>query len=272
MARPRPSRSSLGARAVVVAALFTAIALGGCASAPVRRQVSAEAEAALARLQERQAGFSDLRTLGDLRIRRDGKTQRLSGVLLLRSPASLRFEALTSFGVPVVLVAGDAQSVTLWEVLDNRAVILPASPDSTRRWLGLALGSEDLVAILSGRIRPIKNPSSVDLLPPDLLGPSLKLANADGEQRIWLDPETGQARQVEWTGGKNPARVTYDSTPPDAPSVRADAGDPRRQARGGRPLSQPGDEHGLRPDASRPNCPGTCANPGLPLTLPSPAW
>ena len=217
MARPRPSRSSLGARVVVVAALFTAIALGGCASAPVRRQVSAEAEAALARLQERQAGFSDLRTLGDLRIRRDGKTQRLSGVLLLRSPASLRFEALTSFGVPVVLVAGDARSVTLWEVLDNRAFILPASPDSTRRWLGLALGPEDLVAILSGRIRPIKNPSSVELLPPDLLGPSLKLANADGEQRIWLDPETGQARQVEWTGGKNPARVTYGDTPSDAP-------------------------------------------------------
>jgi outer membrane lipoprotein-sorting protein len=195
------------------------MALGGCASAPVRRQVSAEAEAALARLQERQAGFSDLRTLGDLRIRRDGKTQRLSGVLLLRSPASLRFEALTSFGLPVVLVAGDAQSVTFWQVLDNRAFILPASPDSTliRRWLGLALGSEDLVAILSGRIRPIKNPSSADLLPADLLGPSLKLANADGEQRIWLDPETGQARQVEWTGGKTPARITYDEAPPDAP-------------------------------------------------------
>jgi outer membrane lipoprotein-sorting protein len=217
VARPRPSRSSLGTLAAVAAGLIIATALGGCASAPPRRAVSAEAEGALARLEARQAAFTDLRTLGDLRIRRDGKTQRLSGVLLLRSPASLRFEALTSFGVPVVLVAGDAQSVTLWEVLDNRAFILPASPDSTRRWLGLPLGSEDLVAILSGRIRPIKNPASVDLLPADALGPSLKLANADGEQRIWLDLETGQARQVEWTGGKTPARVTYDPAPPDGP-------------------------------------------------------
>jgi outer membrane lipoprotein-sorting protein len=217
VARPRPSRSSRTSLAVAVLGLLAALALDGCASAPVRRQVSPEAEAALARLEERQGGLTDLRTLADIRIRRDDKTQRLSGVLLLRAPASLRFEALTSFGVPVVLVAGDGQSVTLWEVLDNRAFILPASPDSTRRWLGMALGSEDLVAILSGRVRPLKNPLSVDLLPPDLIGPSLKLTSAEGEQRIWLDPLTEQARQVEWTGGKNPARVTFEPTPLGTP-------------------------------------------------------
>ena len=175
MARPRPSRSSRPSLAVAVLGLLAALALDGCASAPVRRQVSPEAEAALARLAEQQGGLTDLRTRADIRIRRDNKTQRLSGVLLLRAPASLRFEALTSFGVPVVLVAGDGQSVTLWEVLDNRAFILPASPDSTRRWLGLALGSEDLVAILSGRVRPLKNPLSVELLPP---GPDRALPQA----------------------------------------------------------------------------------------------
>jgi outer membrane lipoprotein-sorting protein len=216
VARRRPSRSSLGARAAV-ALVLVALVLDGCASAPPRRTVSPEAEAALARLEEQLGAVRDLRTQADLRIRRDGKTQRLTGVLLLRAPASLRFEALTSFGVPVVLVAGDAQSVTLWEVLDNRAFILPASPDSTRRWLGLAFGSEDLVAILSGRVRPLKNPASVDLLPPDVLGPSLKLASGEGEQRIWLDPATGQVRQVEWTGGKNPARLTFDEAPVDGP-------------------------------------------------------
>lgn len=176
-----------------------------------------EAQAAVARLEDRARGFSDLRTVADITIRRDKKVQRLSGALLLRSPASLRFEALTPFGIPVVLVAGNPQSVTLWEVVDNRAFILPASADANRRWLGLALGSEDLVAILSGRVWPIKDASSTELLPPDMMGPSLRLAGADGEQRIWLDPVTGQARQVEWTGGKNPARVTFDQTPADAP-------------------------------------------------------
>ncbi len=179
--------------------------------------MSPEAQAAVARLEERARGFSDLRTVAEIRIRRDGKTQRLAGALLLRSPASIRFEALTPFGLPVVLIAGDQQSVTLWEVFDNRAFILPASPDANRRWLGLALGGEDLVALLSGRVLPLKDPSAVDLLPADLLGPSLRLIGANGEQRIWLDPISGQARQVQWSGGKSPARVTFDETPPVAP-------------------------------------------------------
>jgi outer membrane lipoprotein-sorting protein len=171
----------------------------------------------VARLEERTRDFADLRTVAELRIRRDTQVQRLTGVLLLRAPASMRFEALTPFGVPVVLVAGDRQSMTLWEVVDNRAFILPASPDANRRWLGLAVGSEELVALLAGRVRPLADPWTVDLLPADVLGPSVLLTGDAGAQRIWLDPVTGQARQVEWTGGRNPARVTFDETPPDTP-------------------------------------------------------
>jgi outer membrane lipoprotein-sorting protein len=179
--------------------------------------VAPEARAALDRLVARAREFQDLRTLAELRIRRDGKVQRLAGALLLRAPASLRFEALTPFGLPVVLVASDSHSVTLWEVFDNRAVLLPASADANRRWLGLALGSDDLVGLLSGRVLPLRDPATVELLSPDRLGPSLRLTGADGEQRIWLDPGTGQARQVEWTGGKSPARVTYEPAPAEAP-------------------------------------------------------
>ena len=91
------------------------------------------------------------------------RSQRLSGVLLLLGePASLRFEALSPFGTPVLIVAGDPQSVTLWEVLDDRAYIAPASPDANRRWLGVALGGEDLVALLAGRVRALADPASVE--------------------------------------------------------------------------------------------------------------
>jgi outer membrane lipoprotein-sorting protein len=198
-------------------ALASVVWVAGCASVPRQRVVEPEALAAVARLEERARSFSDLRTAAEIRIRRDNAVQRLAGVLLLRAPASMRFEALTPFGVPVVLVAGDRDSMTLWEVVDNRAFILPASPDANRRWLGLALGSEDLVSLLAGRVRPMSNAWTVDLVPPDLLGPSLVLIGETGSQRIWLDPVTGQARQVEWTGGKNPARVTFDETPVGAP-------------------------------------------------------
>ena len=150
-------------------------------------------------------------------VRRGGRAQRFSGVLLLLSePAGLRFEALTPFGMPVLVVAGDPKSVTLWEVLDNRAFIAPASPEANRRWLGLALAVEDLVALLSGRVRPLPDPTSMELLAPDAVGPSLRLTAAPGEQRIWFDPDSGQARQVEWTG-KNPGRVTFSPAPADGP-------------------------------------------------------
>jgi outer membrane lipoprotein-sorting protein len=212
--RPRPSRSSR------LRALLLAVVLGGCATAAppaAPPPVSEEARAALARIEQYRRSLRDLRSLTEITVRRGGRTQRLSGVLLLLAePASLRFEALSPFGTPVLIVAGDPTSLTLWEVLDNRAYIAPASPDANRRWLGLALAGPDLVALLGGRVRPMPEPATVELLAADGIGPSLRLTGSDTEQRIWFDPDSGQARQVEWTG-KNPARVTFTPSPPDGP-------------------------------------------------------
>jgi outer membrane lipoprotein-sorting protein len=47
------------------------------------------------------------------------------------------------------------------------------------------------------------------MLPPDAIGPSVAFETKDGRQRIWLDPTSGAARQVEWTGGSQPARVVF---------------------------------------------------------------
>jgi outer membrane lipoprotein-sorting protein len=215
--RPRPSRSS---RLRLAGGLLLAVGLSACATAPpapAPAPIAEEARAALARIEQHRRSLVDLRSLADITLRRSGRAQRLSGVmLLLGEPASLRFEALSPFGTPVLIVAGDPQTLTLWEVLDNRAYIAPASPDANRRWLGLALGGEDLVALLAGRARPLPDPTRVDLVASDEIGPSLRLTGRDVEQRIWFDPASGQAKQVEWTG-KNPARVTFTPTPADAP-------------------------------------------------------
>jgi outer membrane lipoprotein-sorting protein len=212
----RPSRSSVALRAVVV--VLAVVSMVGCASVRTTRPaIAPEATAALARLEEWNRGFSDLRALADIKIRQDAKVQRLSGPLLLRAPVSLRFEALAPFGIPVALVASDGQSVTVWQVVDNRAYLLPASADAARRWLGLAVGGEDVVMLLGGRVRPLAEPQTVEMLPPDVLGPSLRLVNGETTQRIWLDPVTGQPRQVEWTGTKTPTRVIFDQPDPAAP-------------------------------------------------------
>ena len=217
MRRPRPSRSS---RVRLVGGLLLAAGLSACATVsptPTPPSIADDARAALARIEEHRRSLVDLRSLADITVRRGGRSQRLSGVmLLLGEPASLRFEALSPFGTPVLIVAGDPRSLTLWEVLDNRAYLAPASPDANRRWLGLALGGEDLVALLSARARPLPDPTGVELAAPDETGPSVRLTGRDIEQRIWFDPATGQAKQVEWTG-KNPARVTFTPTSPEAP-------------------------------------------------------
>jgi outer membrane lipoprotein-sorting protein len=165
--------------------------------------------AAQAVLEARWRDFHDLRTQADLRIQRGKRVDRLSGVLLLRAPASLRFEALAPFGPPLLVVASDADAVTLWEVPSQNAIIARSSPDATRRWLGLALGPEELVSLLAGYALPARDPLSGQMLPPDDIGPSLLFETADGRQRIWLDPASGEARQIEWTGGSQPARAVF---------------------------------------------------------------
>jgi len=178
--------------------------------------ITPEALAARSLLEERHRQWRDLRTLAQIRIRRDGQAQQMSGALLLRTPASLRFEALSPFGTPVLIVAGDAAQTRVWEVLDERGYALPASPEANRRWLGLPLGQPELVALLSGRVLPMAEPRSTELLPADSIGPSLLLNGDAGTQRIWLDPSTGVVSQVQWEGGSKPIRAVIRNGEPSA--------------------------------------------------------
>ena len=135
--------------------------------------------------------------------------QRLSGVLLLKAPAAFRFEALSPFGPPLLVVAGSAESVTVWEVLRNRAYLLPSTPEANRRWLGLALPAEDLVAFLAGQVRPMPSPRTGTLMPPDETGASLRLSGSEGTQRIWLDRGGPPAQGRVDRGQESPARYVH---------------------------------------------------------------
>jgi outer membrane lipoprotein-sorting protein len=189
--------------------LLVALALGACATVPPRQPIPPAAQAAREALERRWQAFTDLRTRADVTIRRGERRDRLAGVLLVRAPASLRFEALSPFGLPVLVVTADRETVTIWDVLKNRAWLLPASPEANRRWLGVALGSRDLAALLTGHVLPLEDPLAAELLPPDAVGPSLRLTGAQGAQRIWLDPASGQTFRAEWTG-KAPARAAFE--------------------------------------------------------------
>ena len=209
MTVPRPSRSKFAGLLLGALALPVIAMSGGCASLPPRQPLPPDVLTARAEIEARWREFRDLRSLTEITIRRAGRADRLSGVLLLRAPASLRFEALAPFGPPLLVVASDPESVTLWEVAQERAFIGRATPDANRRWLGLALGSEELVALLAGYALPAPDPLSGAMLAADDMGPSIAFETADGRQRIWLDAASGEARQVEWTGGSQPARAVF---------------------------------------------------------------
>jgi outer membrane lipoprotein-sorting protein len=202
----RPRRSSR--RGSLALLLLLTLTLGACASAPPAPPLPPNVEAERLRLEDAWQSFGDLRTLAEIAIRQRGRSQRFNGALLLKRPASLRFEALSPFGPPLLVVAARPEQVTIWEVPAGRAYLLPSTPDANRRWLGLALPTEDLVALLAGHVRPLRAPRSGALLPADEVGPSVRLNGDEGTQRTWLDP-AGRPLKVEWTEGKNPMRVTF---------------------------------------------------------------
>jgi outer membrane lipoprotein-sorting protein len=176
---------------------------------PPHQPITEEARAALALLTARWHEFSDLRTLAEVRLTRGRQRQALSGVLLARAPASVRFEALSPLGQPLLLFVMDGGQLTEYNAATNEAVVGPATADTAARWLGLAFDPDDLVSALAGRPAPPKDLRVADLMPPDEHGPSLAMVGADHRERVWMDLATGVVSQVEISGGRYEVRIAY---------------------------------------------------------------
>ncbi len=224
MSGRRPSRNSLALAAL-------ALLLAGCASLPasppepLAPPLTPEVHRLLDALERRWRQFEDLRTRVEITLRHGDRTQFLSGVLLLKSPDSLRLEALSPWGQPFLVLAANGEVFTLYRVIENRAWVGPASARATERWLGLALEPTDLVGILSGHVPPMKELRTGTLGPGNGLGPSLELTAAGKTLRIWLDPESLVIHQVEWLAQDTSFRVTYEGggagTPPTGLTLTA---------------------------------------------------
>jgi outer membrane lipoprotein-sorting protein len=182
---------------------------GGCATAPPRQPVADDARRALALLDARWREFTDLRTLVDIVLARGRETLRFTGVLLAKGPDSVRFEALSPLGQPVRLVTVHEGRLTAYDVAKNEALVGPASPETILRLLWLPLDADALVAVLAGRPVPPRDLRVAELMPADGLGPSLTLVGADQRQRVWMDLETGEVRQLEIDGGRFPVTITF---------------------------------------------------------------
>lgn len=176
---------------------------------PPREPVSEEARRALDLLITRWHAFKDLRALADVTVDRHGERRQLAGVLLARAPGSVRFEALSPFGAPLLIAVVSEARLISYDVSTNEAVVGPADARTTSRLLHLPFDPDDLVGVLAGRAVPPKDLRVADLMPPDEYGPSLNLIGALHASRVWMDMTTGVVRRLAITGGRARAVVSY---------------------------------------------------------------
>lgn len=185
--------------------------VSGCAVAlpPPRAPVAPEARRAVALLLARWHAFSDLRALADVVLTRGAQSQRFTGVVLAAAPGSVRFEALSPMGQPLVVATVHAGRLTAYDATTNEAVVGPADARTTAELLHLPFDPDDLVAVLAGLAVPPDDLRVAEIVPPDEHGPSLLMIGAVHQQRVWMDLETGRVDRLELTGGRAAARVSF---------------------------------------------------------------
>jgi outer membrane lipoprotein-sorting protein len=174
--------------------------------------MSDEAQRAVELLRARWREFSDVRALVDLLVARGDSKQQITGALLLKAPASVRFEALSPFGPPLLIATIHDGQIVAYDAAAHSATVGRATPDTAARLFGLAVEPEDLVGLLAGLAVPPKDLRVADLLPPDEHGRSLEMIGTLHRQRVWMDFATGVVRRIEIAGGRLEARLVYRRT------------------------------------------------------------
>jgi outer membrane lipoprotein-sorting protein len=199
-----------GRRLLSSASLILLLA-GGCAKAlpPPRMSISEEAQRAVDQLRARWSGFSDLRALADVQLERFGRRQQFPGVLVLRSPNSLRFEALSPFGPPLLIATVHEGQILAYDATSHTATVGPATADTAARLFWLPIEPEDLVGLLAGIPVPPKDLRVAEIQAADENGKSLEIIGANHRQRVWMDFASGVVRRVQITGGRLEALIVY---------------------------------------------------------------
>ena len=185
--------------------------LGGCTIAPPppRTPISEDARRAIDLLISHWHKLSDLRALADITVTKGSQEQRFTGVLLSKTPASLRFEAISPFGQPVLLVTVKDGELVAYNAATNEVTTGPATVETAASMLSLPFEPDDLVAVLSGRVVPPKDLRVAEIFAPDADGPSINLIGKYHEQRVWMDFSTGVVNRVNIVGGRTEAEIRF---------------------------------------------------------------
>jgi outer membrane lipoprotein-sorting protein len=191
--------------------LVAALVATGCAIAPPppRSAIPPPAQRAAALLTERAREFTDLRTLADISAQRGSERYRVRGVILAKTPGSVRFEALSPIGSPLLVATIHDGQITAYDATTDEVTTGPATAETAARLLNLPFEPEELVGILSGRPVPPRDLRQAEVMESDTDGPSVNLVGSVNAQRVWMDFDTGVVRKVQLSGGRADAVITF---------------------------------------------------------------
>ena len=200
----------VNARRLLSSALVAWV-LTGCTIAPPppRTPISEDARRAIDLLVGHWHALSDLRALADITLKRGSQEQYYTGVLLSKTPASLRFEAISPFGQPLLLVTVKDAQLVAYDAGTNEVTTGPATVETAAQMLSLPFEPDDLVAVLSGRVVPPKDLRVAEIFAPDADGPSINLIGRYHEQRVWMNFSTGVVNRVDIVGGRAEAQIRF---------------------------------------------------------------
>ena len=187
---------------------------GGCATAlaPPRTPVREDAQRAVDLLRARWAEFSDFRALAEALVEVAGRKQQVTGALLLKSPGSVRFEALSPFGQPLLIATVHEGQIVAYNAGAHTATVGPATANTAARLLHLPFEPVDLVGLLAGLPVPPKDLRVAEIQAPDEHGRSIELIGTIHRQRVWMDFTTGVVKRAQITGGRLEALLVYERT------------------------------------------------------------
>lgn len=120
-----------------------------------------------ARLLARQQAVSSLVLSGEVEMVAPQGTLNGDHLIMGLAPESIRAEVMGPFGQPLLRVITDGQKLAVLSYRENRAYVGRASRDNLARFLGLALSSREIYALLAGSVPLLPSTARAEVLPSD---------------------------------------------------------------------------------------------------------
>jgi hypothetical protein len=192
------------------AALWLVACLTACSGLMERRPptpltveelaAAAAAREVLAKLDARNPGLSAVKGLGSFSVWQQNSAQRARIAWVGKRPDKLRLLLRDISGVPIATLANDGTWFYLDAHSEGRFYRKSARDDTLRRLLAVAISTEEVVLLLSGRI-PLRPFQTAVLQPEPVSGAEVvRLQDSKGRlvEKIYLDPAgQGGVRRIE---------------------------------------------------------------------------